>query len=110
MNSMCKATTKLLRWLTPFAIALCVVLKVSLVCASESDGKDAEGYQPVNGEMMDRSEAIPAGRLVASAYGFLFVAVLVYVMTLGARSQKLEAELAELQRRLESPSRPNSST
>lgn len=43
------------------------------------------------------SEQIPAITLVASAYGFVWVAVLVYVWSLGRRLQHAEQEIARLE-------------
>ena len=46
-----------------------------------------------------RAEQIPAINLVAAAYGFVWVVVLGYVWSLGRRLQKVEAEIADLERR-----------
>jgi CcmD family protein len=43
-------------------------------------------------------EQIPALPLIASAYGFIWVALLGYVWSVGRRLQKVEGELAELER------------
>jgi CcmD family protein len=45
------------------------------------------------------SEQIPAIRLVATAYGFIWVVLLGYVWTVGKRLHTVEAELDELKRR-----------
>lgn len=42
-------------------------------------------------------EQIPAITLVATAYGFVWVAVLVYVWSLGRRLQAAEREIARLE-------------
>jgi CcmD family protein len=44
-------------------------------------------------------EQIPAINLVAAAYGFVWVAVLGYVWSLGSRLRKSEDELARLERK-----------
>ena len=44
-------------------------------------------------------EEIPALPLIAGAYGFIWVAMLGYVWTIGRRLQKVEGELAELEGR-----------
>jgi hypothetical protein len=62
---------------------------------------DAEGFVPVSGAMMQPGETIPANRLVAAAYGFIFAALAVYVASVVARSRRVEAEMRELQRKLE---------
>jgi CcmD family protein len=44
-------------------------------------------------------EQIPAMPLIASAYGFIWIGVLVYVWSIGRRLQKVEGELADLESR-----------
>jgi CcmD family protein len=44
-------------------------------------------------------EQIPAIRLVATAYGFIWVVLLGYVWTVGKRLRSVEAELDQLQRK-----------
>ena len=44
-------------------------------------------------------EQIPAINLVAAAYGFVWVAVLGYVWSLGGRLKKAEDEIARLERK-----------
>lgn len=45
------------------------------------------------------SEQIPAIRLVATAYGFIWVVLLGYVWTVGKRLRTVETELDQLQRK-----------
>ena len=45
------------------------------------------------------SEQIPAIRLVATAYGFIWVVLLGYVWTVGKRLKTVENELDQLQRK-----------
>ena len=42
-------------------------------------------------------EQIPALPLIAGAYGFIWIALLGYVWTIGRRLQKVEGELADLE-------------
>ena len=44
-------------------------------------------------------EQIPAINLIGAAYGFVWIAVVGYVWSLGRRLQKAEADLAALERR-----------
>ena len=44
-------------------------------------------------------EQIPAIGLIASAYGFIWIALLGYVWSLGKRLQKVETELVDLESR-----------
>ncbi len=58
--------------------------------------------QPPTDEFIPMSEVppeeqIPAITLVAAAYGFVWVAVLVYVWSLGRRLQTAEREIARLE-------------
>ena len=50
------------------------------VFAQEGPKKDNEGFEPVNGDMLQPGECIPASRLVAGAYGFICAAVIVWVV------------------------------
>lgn len=63
---------------------------------------DSEGYVPENrpANMTSVEEGIPAAPLVASAYGFIWVAVLVFVGLTARRTRQLENEIAELAARL----------
>ena len=63
--------------------------------------KDPEGFEPVASDMMQKGESIPAVRLVAAAYGFIWAAVLVWAYTVAQRTRRLEDEVAELKRKLE---------
>jgi hypothetical protein len=63
--------------------------------------KDSEGFVPVNGDMMQPGETIPARNLVALAYGFIFVSVLVWVASVARRSRRVEEEMEALKRKLE---------
>jgi CcmD family protein len=44
-------------------------------------------------------EQIPAINLIAAAYGFVWIAVVGYVWSLGRRLQKAEADLSALERK-----------
>lgn len=80
-----------------FALVLC---GLTLSFAQEGK-KDNEGFEPVNGDMMQPGESIPASRLVALAYGFIFAVVLVYVASVARRSRRVEEEMDELKRKLQ---------
>lgn len=61
-------------------------------------------HQPPSGDFVPVDEAqpgdeIPALPLIATAYGFIWVALLGYVWSIGRRLQKVEAEIAELESR-----------
>ena len=64
----------------------------------------ADAQQPSPDEFVPISEIppeeqIPAINLVAAAYGFVWVAVLGYVWSLGSRLEKAEDEIARLEQK-----------
>jgi hypothetical protein len=79
-----------------------LLLAVGGVAVAAQQPKDNDGFEPVNGDMMQRGESIPANRLVAAAYGFIFASVTVFAVSVAVRSRRVEEELAELKRKLES--------
>jgi CcmD family protein len=56
-----------------------------------------EGFEPLS--EVPPSEQIPAFRLVAIAYGFVWLVLMGYVWSVGQRLQKVERELATLERK-----------
>jgi hypothetical protein len=68
--------------------------------AQEPPKKDNEGFEPVNGDMMQPGESIPASRLVGAAYGFICVAVVVWVASVARRARRLEDEVEELKKKI----------
>lgn len=63
---------------------------------------DSEGFVPDRrpANMNSVEEGLPAGPLVAAAYGFIWVAVLVFVGFTAMRTRQLETEVAQLAERL----------
>ena len=63
---------------------------------------DSEGFAPDSrpASMTNVEEGIPAGPLVATAYGFIWLAVLVFVGLTARRTRQLETEIAQLSERL----------
>lgn len=53
----------------------------------------------VPAESIPSEEQIPAVNLVAAAYGFVWIAMLVYVISLARRLNTVETELADLESR-----------
>jgi len=68
--------------------------------AQDAPKKDNEGFEPVNGDMLQPGESIPAARLVAGAYGFICAAVVVWVASVARRARRLEDEVDELKKKL----------
>jgi CcmD family protein len=66
---------------------------------------DAEGFvpdsRPANMNTVD--ESVPAAPLVATAYGFIWLAVLGFVLLTLQRTRRLEQEIAELSERIKNP-------
>jgi len=58
-----------------------------------------DGFVPVDAPMTGQ-EAIPAPRLVAVAYGFIWVVIFGYVWTVRSRLSRVERELAAVSRRV----------
>ncbi len=73
---------------------------LGLALAQEGPKKDSEGFEPVNGDMLQPGESIPASRLVAGAYGFICAAVVVWVASVARRARRLEDEVDELKKKL----------
>lgn len=80
-----------------FALVLC---GLTLSFAQEGK-KDNEGFEPVNGDMMQPGESIPASRLVGGAYGFICAAVVVWVASVARRARRLEDEVDELKKKIQ---------
>ena len=79
------------RWL------LCLCLIVMPMAATAAQPPPSGDFVPVDETVP--GEQIPALPLIATAYGFIWVALLGYVWTIGRRLQKVESELAALESR-----------
>lgn len=66
---------------------------------------DAEGFVPDSrpATMSTVDESVPAAPLVAIAYGFIWLAVLGFVLLTLVRTRRLEQEIAELSERIGKP-------
>lgn len=54
-------------------------------------------FEPVSA--VAKVESLPGGAMVVVAYAFVWVALVAYVYTLWRRSQKIDQDLADLERR-----------
>jgi hypothetical protein len=81
-----------------FALVLC---GLTLSFAQEPPKKGDEGWQSVNGDMLQPGESIPASRLVGAAYGFICCAVIVWVASVARRARRLEDEVDDLKKKLQ---------
>jgi CcmD family protein len=61
----------------------------------------AQVYEKVDAA---QRQEIPAGRFVSAAYGFIWIAVLVYVIFVARGLARTNREIAELKRKLETSS------
>ena len=75
----------------------CVAIVAAAPVLSAQPKPSPDEFVPVTD--VPESEQIPAIRLVATAYGFIWVVLLGYVWTVGKRLRTVESELDELQRR-----------
>jgi CcmD family protein len=74
-------------------VCLAVLLAPALAGAQPQPSPDE--FIPIS--EVPPEEQIPAITLVAAAYGFVWVAILVYVWSLGRRLQSAEREIARLE-------------
>lgn len=84
-------------------LSFSILMALSGLAAAEPPaGKDSEGFEPVQANgMVQQGESIPATQLVAAAYGFIWLAVMVYVLSVGRSADRTAREVAELKRRLD---------
>jgi len=87
---------------TPTAAAPAPAPAAYPAAAKAPAGPDSEGFVPDNrpANMSGVEEGIPAGPLVATAYGFIWAAVLAFVGLTARRTRQLELEIAQLAERL----------
>ena len=80
-------------------IFIVMLLFGGLVFAQE---KKDDGWEKVDGSMTSAApgETIPASTLVGAAYGFIFVALLVWVGSVASRTRRVEEELESLRAKL----------
>jgi CcmD family protein len=78
-------------------IVLVVLVLVAASAAWAQQNPATQGFVPVN--EVPPGEQIPAIGLVASAYGFVFVALVAYVWSLASRLKKVEREIGQLEQR-----------
>jgi len=85
------------------AIAFLATLLFGLsgVALAQEPTKSNDGYEPVNGDMLQPGESIPASRLVAGAYGFICAAMIVYVASVARRARRLEDEVDALKKKIQ---------
>ena len=69
---------------------------------SPSDKKPGDdGWEAVNGQMVQPGEGFKANSLVAGAYGFIWLMVAGFVFSVWMRTESVERELERLKRQIE---------
>ena len=88
------------RYLRALLIAAALVV---VPAAAGAQPPAQEGFVPV--EQLPGQEELPAGPLVAAAYGIAWAAVLMYLFSIWRRLETVEREMAEVSRRVETRGR-----
>jgi CcmD family protein len=70
----------------------------------------SDGFRPVVGDPAASQGSIPAPKLIGGAYGFIWLAVVVFLATLWRRSRDTKRELDELRRKLDKSTTETSSS
>ena len=86
-----------------WSIALTSILVAGPALAAAQQGAQ-EGFVPVSPGDLGR-EQLPATPLVFAAYGFVWLALVVYILMLWRRLARVERELADVNARLNSGKR-----
>jgi hypothetical protein len=89
-----------MRLLPRLLFLACLSLPVSAVAEPAPAEK---GWESVGTSAAPVGETIPAARLVAAAYAFIWLAVLGLVVSLWWRTAAVEREIADLRRRIPAP-------
>ena len=77
--------------------ALLVVVTGALCCLC-STLVSAQEFEKVSGAVR---EELPAGRFVAAAYGFIWIAVLVYVVSIARGLGRVRKDLGDLKNKID---------
>jgi CcmD family protein len=81
--------------LARLAAAFCLLLGLAAPVLALAQSPD--GYEPVNEATRVRTDANP---FILGAYGFIWVAVVVYVVMLARNMRRTQAELEQLRRKV----------
>jgi CcmD family protein len=88
---------RLLRVLTLLAALVAIPAARPSTAMAANQPQPPKEFVPV--DEVPPGEQIPAINMVAAAYGFVWVAVLVYVWSIAKRLKQVESELADLETR-----------
>lgn len=78
-------------------VLVCAALLVLPAVGMAQPPQPPPGFEPLS--EVPASEQIPAFTLLAVAYSFVWIVLIVYVWSVRKRLQKVEQELADLERR-----------
>jgi hypothetical protein len=76
------------------------LLVVLLLMFGAVQAQEKDGWEKVDGSMTAPGESIPASTLVGAAYGFIFIALLVWVGSVAARTRRVEEDIQSLREKL----------
>lgn len=98
-------------FLGAFTVGLLVLAPATLCAralAQDEGAEDAAESRATEFQAADgaQTENIPGGALMVAAYGVIFVLVLGYVISIGYRQAQIGADVARLQKDLESQETP----
>lgn len=88
-------------------LVMVICLQTSLVFADRAPAPppaaDKDGFERVTDRDLEKSrvdETVNGATMIASAYGFIFAAVLIYVGWIARRAHRVEGDLNDLHARL----------
>lgn len=87
---LCLSPSKIRAALAALAVTTCALLP--------GLARAADGFVEAEGKVAER---IPAGPFLAAAYGFIWVAVVVYVVAIGRGLSRTKVEIDELRRKVD---------
>jgi hypothetical protein len=78
-----------------------IILLILTLLVGVANAQKDEGWEKVDGSMTAQpGETIPATALVGGAYGFIFLALVVWVASVAARTRRVEEEVESLRQKL----------
>lgn len=84
-------------------LCVCLIFAGAGAAGAQPAGKAGDGFEAVSmpaNMAAQNGEGIPAAPLVATAYGFIWLAVVVYVGSIALRARRLEQQVADLEAQL----------
>jgi hypothetical protein len=90
----------MMRHLHVYAVVLALLVSVPWVSSpgAQNQSKPAPQDEFVPIDQLPQQEELPAAPMVVAAYSFVWIAFIVYVITLVRRVRRVESDLATLER------------